>query len=283
MESRFEALERLAGLRERGVLTQAEFDAEKTRILGAHDAPAPVARVERSAPRPAWLWAAGGLGTALLLGGILAYAARGDIQGNRSADARPAAAGSSKAAAGVSDSRPLDTILVFASIADCVPGGELAHIVKALGELPPSGADAPPAIAMEDGGTALPVAVRRSQPKAEGPAADIAEAALKGVWQGLHVTGVRAVRWEGLPINSFEIRFRESAPDAAAALRRAGFAGLAPGKLRLSANAGTKSAAAIDVIGDGSALLCARGYPAAPADAAPDDETAEQPAATAGT
>jgi hypothetical protein len=280
MESRFESLERLAALRDRGVLTEAEFGAEKARLLRVQAAPGREAGLAPIASNPKLRWIGGGIAVALVLGGLLAYAARGDIQrGNSARDGRITEGGSRTAVSPRADNQPLDTMLVFASIQDCVPGGELGRIVKALGDLSSSAADVAPSIAMEDGGPSLPASIRRVQPRAEGAGAVIAEAPLAGVWRGLHVVAIRNVRWEGLPLSSFEIRFRESAPDAASALRRAGFGNLAAGKLRFAGNpVGTASAATIDSFPDGSALLCARGYPAPSADTLAEAPSGAEPA-----
>src|SRR3954470_13515696 len=90
MENWYEALEHLAGLRERGVLTDEEFAAEKARILSRRDDSEQPPKPLRSA---IWLQTGrtkivgGAIATAVLLGGGLAYFATRDIAGS-GADAR---------------------------------------------------------------------------------------------------------------------------------------------------------------------------------------------------
>jgi len=85
MTDRFEALERLARLRELNVLTPEEFAAEKARILST-DQPAATPMVEAAGladepdARKKWLpWAVGG-GVAALAGAALAYSTMTEIK-----------------------------------------------------------------------------------------------------------------------------------------------------------------------------------------------------------
>jgi hypothetical protein len=265
MENWYEALEQLARLRERGVLTDEEFAAEKARILSRREVPdRPAAHSDAA---PSWWsanvkWLGGGIAAAVVLGSGLAYLATRDIGGSGSlsrAEAhRPAAKTAVAAMVPLKPDAAVDTAFTFASAAKCEPSGDLDKLVRAMQVLRPGEGD-PAGIALESLGVTLMPQVRRVQPKADGPAAIVAEAQVDGRWQGLHLAAVRTTTWESAPLTVFQLRFREPVTQAETPLKRAGFATAHVGTLRL---VGGGSAAGIETVSGGSALTCVHGYTA---------------------
>jgi len=283
MENWYEALEQLARLRERGVLTDEEFAAEKGRILSRRDAPTHAAsqEVQTRSWGPANLkWLGGGVAAAVVLGGALAYLATRDLDGRgSSAHAQGHPPSVKEAVASAAPLKPdtvVDGSFTFSSAAKCDASGELAKLVSAMQLLRPDDAN-PGAVTLDSLRASLTPQVRRVQPKADGPAAIVAEAQVYGRWQGLHLVSVRTTTWESAPLTVFQLRFREPVPQAQASLKRAGFTTARVGALRLVGNG---SAAGLETVPGGSALTCVHGYttaaedPDKPADTGSDNSQA---------
>jgi hypothetical protein len=260
MTDRLEALERLARLKASGILTLAEFEAEKARILGESvvESQGAVGAVEPSAQRSQasyWRtvrnrpWLVGGA-LALGAGALLAYVVVGDVRsatrGKRVE--RPTAP---KAVPG--STAPLASLLSFRDASSCTPGQGLEDLIGAMTSM--RGSSNPAADAsIRVAGFEEAVVPTISRPSgAEGVA--IVQIPLQGSWQGLHVTRLQVATWGADDVTALQIHFDEPVDEARSVLRQVGFP---LGRAEELEKAG-QALVGVEAVPGGSALTCARG------------------------
>ncbi|HEY0414567.1 MAG TPA: SHOCT domain-containing protein [Allosphingosinicella sp.] len=276
MDNWIEALEKLAGLKDKGVLTDEEFSAQKAEILRRQHT-APPAPTEEAAGTPSWrtrmrgrplLLAGVGVAGALVIGALIAWSITTDIQSLKGSGGS-ADSNSSKTAAAdavVTESTNLDSFIRFAAAQTCAPDGGLATLLRVLSTLPASdSAEVGEPVPLEGLHASLQPLVGQLSPKADGSRVTVAELPLLGTWHSLHVRGIRTAVWQDSGFTSFQIRFAEPVGDVGPVLRRLGFALGGPGRLKYSQAKGEGAVAGIEQQAQGSALTCARGYPSEPA------------------
>jgi hypothetical protein len=267
MIEHLEVLERLARLRESGVLTDEEFAAEKKRVLEGADwrQPDKVSLDKPAAPGGfgAWprnrRWALAGATGAIAVGGLLAYlilldvndAAIAEKDGNRA---------SSKLETQDEDAsgRDLAALLTFNDPAKCVPGEALRSLVGEMAARQPSGTSAP----IELPGTDEPVTpgVRAMSVEGSRTGAVVAQLPLDGSWRDLSVTALRTISWPGTEIRAMQLRFNATPDEARRILNEQRFDLPAVGETRRVALDGNKIAlVGVEEIPGGAALTCVSG------------------------
>lgn len=272
METWFEALERLATLKERGVLTEEEFAREKAAVLDERNRSA----TNEQSPldsQASWVrrnWLVLAVPGAVVIGGALAWAALVDLPQKGTFGRRPKLDGKASGEAHLtSGPAALNDVLVFTSAPTCTPGGDLDRLVRAMAAQRPTADGLAESIGIERLGVGVTPTVARLQPKADGPAVTVTQLPLKGAWQGLHLRYLRTVQWEGSPLRSFQLGFDDDVRQAATALKTAGFNSVQIGKLTVvDGSGGSRTAIGLEEIGGGSALTCAQGIPSGGDDAA---------------
>ena len=263
MIDRLEALERLARLRDGGVLTGAEFETEKARII-AIDAGAPQLAVTKDAheevtSRPPWAgrvalyrnrWVLGGAAVALIVGSALTYAVLGDIKsvtrpGSIAVVAKPAAQAASPTSLG--------TVLRFRDPGTCTPSEGLQDLLQtmiAARNTHNQAADATIRVAGFE--EAIVPVVSKSDGSDGSPT--IVEIAVPGTWQGLHVTRLHTATWGTDEVSALQIHFREPPEQSLSLLKQIGFPLSRVGELTQVGS----SMMGLEAISGGSALTCAR-------------------------
>ena len=221
MDERLEALERLASLRERNVLTEAEYEIEKSRLLGGQsiydrkDDPAELDAGCTNRKR----WALGGILTLIAIGGGVMFAAspsgetlKGMGTGTRDAQAIK---GAKQAQAPIR----LSAILKFEDAHECRPADELQTLLSDMRSLNPN--DDPGTITVGVDGPAVQPTVQDAS--GEGASAVIAQLIAPSTWQGLRVSEIRTTRFADSEIETFQIRFKEAPERVRRKLNDAGF------------------------------------------------------------
>ena len=260
---RLETLERLARLHQQGVLTDEELAAEKAKLLAPDEpsaAPPPSrtpgellsAAANRIGKKGALI--AGAAAAALFGGAWMAGTVTNDIAAfSGPAENSSDAAEKAPAAPDVN----LGQVLRFSAASSCTPSEGLQEIVDKMTDYARSGAK-PAEIRVA--GYEEPRRVRTSATQdPQGAPVEIAEIKTPGLWQGLHVTAVRAASWGKANTSSLQIRFSDPAPEVRAVLKQLGFPSKALGEL-----APARSANGADVLigvadaGAGSMLVCVR-------------------------
>jgi hypothetical protein len=268
MSNWVQALEQVAQLRDKGILSDEEFAAEKQRILASRDSyESPESSLDTGAlaveRRRRWSWIAGGGAAALVFGALLGLAVYADISPRTPTPSRQtektAVAPTPPVSSLPSDTK-LDEFLRFASASTCEPGPQLSAAVHELTTAPIGAGGG--GITLSDLRVTLPRGASHEQPKVDGSGATVTETPLRGVWHGLHVTSLRSVTWDDTGFSSFQLRFSETAPDALSILKQAGFPLTHVGEIKtISAPNDQGAAMGVEQLPEGSALTCARGLP----------------------
>jgi hypothetical protein len=263
MDDRLEALERLARLRESGLLSEVELAAEKARILGDGPAPPrPASPSFHSLPRenPGFVsrhrWALAGGGGAILLTAFLVYIVF---------TLPPAAVGKEPARNETASVLPEGTpdlgVLLQGAPSTCGFGDEVRAILRnAIPTELPVG-ETRTASAIDVPGFPEPIAPRVRKlagTTAAAPQATIVDLLTPGSWHGLRVIRLRAVSWSGGQIGAVHVRFAERAARVREVLNRAGFNVPPTGQLRSLDGEGRSVEMGIEAVpGAGTALICA--------------------------
>lgn len=261
MADRLEALERLARLKASGILTLAEFEAEKARILGDAGvepqgpvrAGEPPSRSLQAAPWRTFLsrpWLLGGGALALLAGALLAYVVVGDVRSATRAQ-RVERSAAPKAPAGAAVA--LGSLLSFRDASTCTPGQGLEDLIGAMASV--RGSSNPAADAsIRVAGLEEAVVPTISRPAgAEG--ATIIQIPMRGTWQGLHVTRLHTATWGKDDVTTLQIHFDDPVDETRSVLRQIGFPLGRAGELQKAGQA----LVGVEAVPGGSALTCARG------------------------
>lgn len=259
MQQSYEALERLAKLRDQGILTEEEFATQKSRILERLTIEAGPEKVQATAP-----WGANMAGVRrhpkLVVVGIAV------------------AIGLAAAALVVRDIRSAS-----------LPTSRAANIVeKAEGELPSSGVQLPALLAFEnprscEASEALQDILRQLAAAASGPSNSevriagapmalrpvvrrvagvggtiiISQLEIEGEWQGLKVSALRATESNDQRISGLQIRFADPAEQVRSVLVQAGFSLDDVGKARTANGDDDKRVVlGVEALTTGSALTC---------------------------
>ncbi len=251
---RLEALEQLGRLRDQKILSDAEFDTEKAKLLAAADAPVIV-------PRPAFF--AGGLDrfrsrNAAIAAAVTAAVAVGAYFGlNSGLPAKPDKAAKATettalASNGAATPVSLSSILKFKQPDECLPGDELKALLSDLRALEPDGASKTVTVGLS--GPSLTPDVLR----AEQGTAVIARLRAQGNLEGLRVTELRSTRFDGSETQAFQIRFAETPDRVRTRLNETGFAIPKDNDLKtVDLEDGHGLVYGIERVPEGTALTCA--------------------------
>jgi hypothetical protein len=266
MTDPFDALERLARLRDQNVLSDEEFAAEKARILKGlvHPGDAPAAGTR---PFPLLRgfgpngWIPAGIAAALAGGAVLAFFVWSDIDSASTREREGEGDGARRNVVAKSAStRPvsLATVIKFANGATCAPSegfGEVISQMRAAAGVQNAAADSairllgveeaivPEVIRSESG--ALPVTLVQIQ--------------VEGDWNGLHLRAVKTAIWGTKDVSTLQLRFSEPAEQTRSLLRQLGFKLDKIGELAAVEGAdGGYSMVGVEALDEGSALTCAR-------------------------
>lgn len=259
MEDRLEALERLGRLREQNVLSEAEFESEKARLLATTDPAHPVrdAVVAEGAVRKRrlGLLIGGGAATFLLasvLGGIYVSSSVTSKQTPPKKEEPTAVATDALAAV---TSASLTSLLRFDNAADCTFAPGLKSLVDDLRALKPSTEQAPLRIA--DLGVSVKPNVSQINVGA-GSGAIVAELPATGSWDGLQVTGLRTVSFPDRAMYSLRVRFAETPERVARTFGKMGLEFSKAGELKTVEMGDAGLVYGIEATSEGSAFVCGR-------------------------
>lgn len=262
-----EVLERLARLRESGVLSDEEFAAEKKRILEGADWRQPDrVSLEKRPPRDrfgAWLrthrWPVAGAAGALAVGGVLAYLILLDVN-----DAAIAKEGENEVGTNLAESdeeaggRDLTALLAFNDPAKCVSGEALRTLIGEMAGRQAEGTPAP--IELPGTDEQLTPGIRNMSVEGSRTGAVVAQLPLAGTWQGLRVTALRTVSWPGTDVRVMQLRFNATPDQARHILNEQRFDLPAVGETRRAALDGNKVALlGVEEVPGGAALTCVTG------------------------
>ncbi len=252
MDPRLESLEQLGRLRDLKVLSEAEFETEKARLLAHGDAPpqqvAPLAlavRIDKlKQPR---IWVPLAVGAALMFGTYFGLSSV--VPGTRD----PALAKSEPTSGASPTGQPasLSAILKFEKPEECVPGNELKALFADLRALEP-GTTGRTVTAGLNGPAFKPDVLRSEQNNAV-----IARIMVPGMLEGLRVTELRTTRFDGSDVQVMQIRFAESPELVRTKLNGSGFALAKPDEVKTVELEGDKGLVyGVAQIDTGSALTC---------------------------
>ena len=267
MVEHLEVLERLARLRENGVLSDEEFAAEKKRILEGADWRQPDKVTLGKSPAPgrfgAWLrkrrWALAGGAGALAVGGLLAYLILLDVNDAAIAE-KDGNAVAPKAKDGDEEGsgRDLTSLIAFNDPAKCVSGEALRTLVGEMAARQPGGTPAPVEVPGTD--ERLSPGVRNMSVEGSRTGAVVAQLPLDGTWQGLRVTALRTVSWPGTEIRTMQLRFNATPDQARRILNEQRFELPPVGETRRAALDGNRVALlGVEDVPGGAALTCVTG------------------------
>ena len=266
-----DVLERLARLRESGVLSEEEFAAEKKRILEGADwhQPDKVSLEKGAAPNRfgAWLrkrrWAVAAGAGALAVGGLLAYLILLDVNDAAVAEKDGNAAGAKakdvdEEANEDASGRDLTTLLAFNDPAKCISGENLRALIGEMAGRQPGGTSSPIEVAGTD--ERLLPGVRSMSVEGSRTGAVVAQLPLDGTWQGLRVTALRTVSWPGTEIRTMQLRFNATPDQARRILNEQRFELPPVGETRRAALDGNQVALlGVEEVPGGAALTCVTG------------------------
>lgn len=264
MIDRLEALEQLGRLRDQKVLTEAEFEAEKARLLAQADSPpqsapaaAPLPLMDTAAPPPArdlfakpstWIVIAALLATAI--GGYIGLSSTTIMKKTKDGDKAGAQPGSSDSA---DPAARLSAILKFDKPGECAPANDLAAAFADLRALEPATATKSVTIGLN--GPSFAADVLRAQ---QGNAT-IARMVVSGTLEGLRVNELRTTRFDGSDAEVIQIRFSESPDRVRGRLNEAGFSIAKPNELKtVDLEGGRGLAYGVESVTGGAALTCIR-------------------------
>lgn len=251
MTSYLEDLERLGRLRDQRVLSDEEFEAEKVRILNAHNIAGSNPPDWRSKLTRPVVW--GPIAAMCLLGfaaffGITSATGAGSLADNGQDAPRKLPQTPS------SDVR-LSSILNFTVPSQCEPGEELKVLIDDMRSLEPGASKSTPGLSVGDA-TVRPL-VQRIAMKA-GRSATISQLSAPGSLAGLKVTGIRTSRFDGSQLFTTQIRFAESPDKVLRVLNGEGFDLSKVGDLKTVEVENGALMMGVEGIAGGSALTCAR-------------------------
>lgn len=257
MDHRLDALEQLGRLRDQKVLTQAEFDAEKAKLLAEDFDLAPETDsdevptrwgLDRLRERRVWLPLA-------IVGVVGAGAAFGLNATSTFADGRSTTSDPAieAATASATDQAPrFSAILKLDRPSECKLGDELATLVADLRSLEPGGAAKTITLGV-NGPPLTPMVVRAEQGNAV-----IAQLSAPGVLEGLRVTELRTTRFDGSDTEVVQLRFAENPERVRTKLNDAGFAIPKPDDLKtVDLEDGHALVYGVERTSTGAALTCA--------------------------
>lgn len=263
MIDRLEALEQLGRLRDQRVLTEAEFEAEKARLLAQPDSPpqaaaaAPLPLMDYPTPPPArelfskpstWIVIAALLATAI--GGYIGLSSTTIMKKKKDGPKAGAQAGGSDVA---DPAARLSAILKFDKPAECAPANDLAAVFADLRALEPAATAKSVTIGL-NGPTFAADVLRAGQGNAT-----IARMAVSGTMEGLRVNELRTTRFDGSDAEVIQIRFSESPDRVRGRLNEAGFSIAKPNELKtVDLEGGRGLAYGVESVTGGTALTCIR-------------------------
>lgn len=252
MDPRLESLEQLGRLRDLKVLSEAEFDTEKARLLALGEAPPPqsaplafAAGLNKLKHRKVWVPLA--VGAALMFGTYFGLSSVVPV--NRD----PAAAKAEPVQAASPSGQPasLSAILKFEKPEECVPGAELNALFADLRALEPGATRT--VTAGLNGPAFKPDVLRAEQNNAV-----IARIMVPGILEGLRVTELRTTRFDGSDTQVLQIRFAESPELVRTKLNSSGFALAKPDEVKtVELDEGRGLVYGIAQADNGTALTCA--------------------------
>lgn len=276
MSDWIEQLERLTRLHKEGALTDAEFAAQKARLLESQNAPSAAAEPMEyddgvyEAPRPKWPLYAGLAAVAAVVIGGAAWFGSGIVPGRE----LPAAAASPTASAPVAEPSvlpteaavpvALDDTLSFSAAADCKAGDTLERIYKKLAAGMDIGSGQGLTIELEGFAAPLQIVAKNGKDK---DGADTASADVRfpqgTTWHGLNISRVTTSRYyppESDGADSRTVNFLEPVDKVRRTLARLGFAApAAPDYTPIDEGQGCGGAMQIEARPGGSALVCTWG------------------------
>ena len=249
MTNHLDSLERLAGLRERNILTDAEFEAEKIRLLALHRA-----QDEDNRRNGTGLgkWVAQNR-TALLVGLLLFVCMAAAAIGFSGLPLRPVepAPASPPLAHPMGPVNLMTTEVSFSNFADCLPTSAFEQVLQQLrgAEEQP---EQPARTVLQLGSKNNSVNVETDEFSASQHTTKIARLQLSQQWHGLTLLGLKTTDWEGG--NGFQMIFSQSAHAARANLLKLGFQLPEVGQATRRDGLVT----GIEDVAEGSALTCLR-------------------------
>jgi hypothetical protein len=249
MSSYLDDLERLGRLREQNVLSEAEFDAEKARLLEAHRAHPPSDGL-RSIPRFSRAAIARAASVVLIIiAGIYIGVSSTGQSGQPESPASPAPVAQATAGA------RLSSVLRFDVPSQCTPSEELKMLIDDLRTMEPGGANA--TLTLPGSSAPLHPQVQRVALK-EGKSAIISQLAAPGSLEGLKVTALRTSSFDGGDLYTTQVRFQESPEKVLRVLNGRGFELPKVGELKTVDLEDGALMLGVEGIEGGSALTCAR-------------------------
>jgi hypothetical protein len=250
MTGYLEDLERLGRLREQKVLSDAEFDAEKSRILAAQrTAQAAGDEVWQDALKRPLVWGSAGV---LLVVAAAIYLGTSSVSNSSAGEVAQSDPVPATAPANRGEVR-LSQILKFDVPSECAPGDDLKVLIDDMRSLEPGARKA----TLSVGGASIHPRVQRTALK-DGQSAIIAELTAPGSLAGLKVTGLRSSRFDGTQMYTTQIRFDESPDKTLRVLNGEGFDLPKVGELKSVDLENGALMLGVEGIDGGSALTCAR-------------------------
>lgn len=265
MTDPLDALERLARLRDQGVLSDEEFAREKARILQglAQTVAPPTAAGDRLGTFLRRLgstkWVTAGLAAALVGGAVLAFFVWSDI--DNASTREPSGNGTGRKVAGksasVSPASPA-TVIRFEDSANCAPSeglGEVIAQMKSAATVRNAAADSP--IRLLGFQEMLSPDVKRSD-SGSGPVT-LVQIPVEGDWNGLRLRAVKTSIWGERDVSTLQLLFSDPAEQARSMLRQLGFKVGRVGELTaVDSPGGGYAMVGVEAVDGGSALTCAR-------------------------
>lgn len=256
MDRRLEALEQLGRLRDQNVLSAAEFEVEKNRLLGGSEGDktanpdVPKRKIAEIFSQKKVLVPIA-LVVIVALGIYFGISSTSEIYGKKVKTVENGRI--SKETENASEPVRLSSILRFERPSECAPGDELKTLLDDMRSLEPSGDSKSVNLGVK--GPSVTPQVQRSEKNN----AVIAQLVAPGVLEGLRVAELRTTRFEGSDIEGLQIRFTEDPEKVRRKLNGAGFAIPAAGELRtVELEDGHGLVYGVERVPDGSSLLCAR-------------------------
>lgn len=254
MDQRLEALEQLGRLRDQNVLSAAEFEVEKNRLLSdldqvkTADSDASTWKIPESLRQNKVLIPIA-LSIVVALGVYLGLSSTSQIYGKKVETGENVSI--SKVVEKSSEPIRLSSILRFERPSECAPGDELKTLLDDMRSLEPSGGSKSVSVGVK--GPSVTPQVQRSEQNN----AVIAQLVAPGVLEGLRVAELRTTRFEGGDVEGLQIRFTEDPEKVKRKLNGAGFSIPAVGELKtVELEDGHGLVYGVERVPNGSSLLC---------------------------
>ena len=259
MDARIEALERLARLREQNVLSEAEFEAEKARLLTEHNE-GPVGEQVLSGgrfggeQRRLIFYGLGAISISIAIGVWIVSPV--EISGMYADQGSDKAVGRESKRMGQDPSVTLTPVLDFDNAAQCLPSKNLQDLFDEMSSLKPESERrfiTLPAV----GGTLEAKGTRVATGAAAG--AVVTEISAPGSLDGLRVNGLRTVTFPGGAFYSLQVRFSDGPGPVQRVLVNQGFDLPRVGDLKaIEPESGSSVVLGIEPVDGGTALTCAK-------------------------